>query len=83
MNVFGQIGGLIVILHGIIGFIIAPIATHEYTITAISKLYTARTKSKGLFKSPETKKVEKNPNEEESKNIEKVEIQLKRQLSFT
>ena len=52
IDCLGDLGGLIEIIMTLAGAIMGSIAYHSFVLKAISKLYTARTKYKDLFKPP-------------------------------
>ena len=55
-DLFGDIGGLMEILTLIGAQLILAYSDHNFIIKALSKLYKARTKSKGLFLNPKKNK---------------------------
>ena len=49
-DLFGDLGGLVEILSLLGAALLSAYAHHSFLIKALSKLYKARTKAKGLFK---------------------------------
>jgi len=50
-DLLGDVGGVMEVFQVFFGFLILPISYHNFVIKATSKLFEAKTKDEGLFKS--------------------------------
>jgi hypothetical protein len=61
LDLIGDLGGVLEVLVGFLGFFMMPLSEHSFVLKALNKMFLARTYDTNLFKKPKRKHKKKNP----------------------